>query len=287
MSTEFKNRIYQAEALRVAGKLPEALEQVKDSLIDPETIPQLHDNLLSDYIRQWRIFTVTGMSLAQRRWLAKNARDTLLAVKPIFTTYYHNPIIDARSRGYLTDNEGHLYDHRAECLRDEGKYFLVAFYISGNSKFLNQSVVTFERAVSQAVLDDPKGIALVELGLVKDLQNAHLKRAAGSVYQTYIHQGFELALEPVIESGNQDRLKWLLNNVTAASSHHQEKDPTAKQDLLEVDYQFNSIFGDIGAAKIKRGYKKALFLSRLRRALTWRITRLGIDFSGLDLSTTG
>lgn len=281
MSIEHRDSIYQAEALRVAGKLPEALEQVKDSLINPEIIPVLPDQVLSDYIRKWRIWTVTGMSMAQKKWLAGNARDALLAVKPIFTTYYHHPEVEIRSRNYLQDNEGHLYDHRAEMLRDEGKYWLVAYSISGNTIFLNHAEISFEHAVSSAVLDSPKGIAMIELGAVKRRQNELRKRPKGSIYETYIHHGFHQALDTVVEFGDQDRLKWLLI-VTRTEGQLAHGNKIAEEDIEEIDQILNSKLGLMGARKLISEHDRKMITSDLHGRV-WALTRLGVDFSQIPL----
>lgn len=282
MSTEHRDIIYTAESLRVAGQLQQVLELVRDSLVDPSIIQTMDDNLLSDHIRQWRIATVTGMSMTQSRWLAINAQDSLLEIRPVFTTYYHHPEVSTRSRNYLVDNEGHLYDHSAEMIRDEGKYYSIAFYISGNPLYLTQSAAAFERAIDQAALDEPQGIAMIELGQIKGLINSYYHKGPSSVYQTYIHPGFELALNPVIRSGNEDRIKWLVNNIMYEAQYYMRGNFVAKEDYQEAELHLKEIFGEKRSKDIQKEFKR-LLLDRLLHKLIWNATRLGVNFSSLGL----
>lgn len=283
MSTEHRDSIYRAENLRVAGQLEKALAEVYDARIDPTTIPSLSDNLLSDYIRKWRVWTVTGMSLAQKQWFAKDARDTLLAIKPIFTDYYNNSDVQRRSRNYLKDNEGHDYDHWAEMLRDKGKYWLVAYDISINSRFLDESIENFQTAYNHALLNSPKGIAQIELGKTIRMRLGLNHEATGLAYDMYVHEGYELAKPAVLASGDRDRLKWLLNTVgdeAALASFHSN---IAKQDMKDVDNDFNLIFGKYEARKTRREHnlKQLAFIAH---RITWNLTRTGVDFSQIPVN---
>lgn len=280
MSTEHRNHIYRAENFRVSGKLPEAMQLVQDALIDPATISTLPENLLSDHIRKWRIWTVAGLSLAQRQWLAKDARDSLLTIKPIFTTYYHHPEVERRAPNYLKDNEGHPYDHQAEMLRDEGKYWLVTSHIFGDAKFLEEAIRTFEIAISQATLDSPKGIAMIELGQTLSLRRGLNRHQKESIYQSFVHQGFELALPAILESQDQDRLAWLLNTVMGEAGFNRTN-PMAAADAASTWTKYKELFNQ-GLAEAMWDRHQRRMLSLHTHVLVWRMTKLAVNFSQIS-----
>ena len=297
MTQESSDRIYQAENLRVNGKLSQAMWEVRDALIDPTSIEGKSDDELSDLIRKWRIYTVAGMSLAREKWLAVNARKALLLTKPIFETYYFHPVVEGRSPGFLEDNEGHLYDHRAEMLRDIGKYYLLAFNVSGDLHFLAQSTANFERAIGEAVLDGPRGIAMIELGQIRKFSNSLNHRPPGSIYQTYVHEGYELAIPGAIDESNEDRIKWILINTRYEANHflserqkpnlsyHIQRE-VAQVDIESIDDLMKKKYGgDIEVRKILSEHEGKI-ISFQHHALAWRLTRFGVDFSGLRLAAS-
>lgn len=286
LSTEYRNSIYKAEDDRVSGRLQQALEQVQDALIDPATISDLPNNVLSDRIREWRIFAVTTMSLAQKPWFADHARDVLLQVKPIINTYYYHPDVQRRAKTLLADNEGHRYDHWAEMRRDVGKYWMVGSYISNHRPHLNQAMRLFERAVKDSNLSNSKGIAQIELGQALNIYNGvgvpgTILRA---VYRDYIHEGFETAREAVQLSGDVDRLAWLCNAILDETS----KSGLAKNDLAVADRNraqalLNGVFEPKRAKELRHQHQiRKLSLGAHR--FGWRVTGAGIDFSQIDLT---
>lgn len=282
VSTEHRDNIYRGENLRLSGQFGAALATVRNALIEPGTIPTLSDPLLSDYIRKWRILTVTGTSLAQRKWLAKNARGILLQVRYIFSTYYHHPDVERKAPQYLQDNEKHEYDHYTEMIRDEGRYFMASFNIFEKRDFLENAIEAFQKATNSAVLNSPKGIALIELGQALKMSNELDDQPNPRLYREYFHPGFRLAEGTVIKEGNRDRLAWLLNHIIDASSHYLLIDQDAVDDWAKARDDFRRLFTPEESQKVQKQHSQKKLMRKLHQ-IVWKFTRLGLDSFPLSL----
>lgn len=278
MSIEQRQNIYQAEHLRAAGNLDTAWDLIKGSFINPSIIDALPDSFLSDHIRQWRIGVSIKTSLAQRVWTARGATGKLAAAGNIIRNYYHHPAVQVRALDFLTDNEGHPYNFAAEMLRDEGKYFSVAFYISGNFQFLTSAIIAYERTIEHAQLDSSKGLAMIELGQAKKMKNELLRKPRESVYETYISPGFDLIRDT---KGPQDldRLFWVLTTVIRESSLSPHANLSNLNQLC-AESLLEEHFGKCGAGKfILKSDLKILGLNIHKKV--WGATRNRLDFSSL------
>ncbi len=72
--TRESSPIYLAETHRVHGRLREALETARQQgQIPVENIASLPDDKLGEFMRWWRIWTVTLMSLYKGEWNGKQA----------------------------------------------------------------------------------------------------------------------------------------------------------------------------------------------------------------------
>lgn len=277
MSTPHRESIYQAENSRVAGKLKEALKDVSDARIDPSTIPNLPNNELSDLIRKWRIWTVTSMGLAQKQWWTKDAIDILLSAKPIFTDYYLNPDVFRRARNFLKDNEGHDYDHNAEMMRDRGKYYQVAYYISGKEQFLEEAIKTYFRTTHQARLKSVNGITMMEHGIAISLRDNLPRERVKQNYERLIHSGFEMARDSELKDGPSDRLAWVLLNTQDQAAYARSCGSKIAQEDIITTTKDLYVFGDKRVSTLLKHSMKNITLSFHQQIWEW--TRNGVDFS--------
>ncbi len=152
--TRESSPIYLAETDRVHGRLREALETARQQgQIPVENIASLPDDKLGEFMRWWRIWTVTLMSLYKGQWNGKQAAQYLMEAKGVFVTYYSHTEVAKAARKMKVDPEGHEYQMRPEMLRDFGKFLLHTAQLTGNPIFIDHAVEAFSRAVEESQED--------------------------------------------------------------------------------------------------------------------------------------
>lgn len=143
--------IYLAETDRVQGRLKNTLETARQNgQIPVENIAPLPEDKLSDFMRLWRIWTVTLMSLYKGEWSGKQAAQYLMEARGVFVTYYSNQEVVSAARKMKVDPEGHEYQMRSEMLRDFGKFLLHTAQLTGNPIFIDHAVEAFSKAVEES-----------------------------------------------------------------------------------------------------------------------------------------
>lgn len=191
--------------------------------------------------------TENKIQQARKCWLAGQARDALLQIKPTF--------------------------------KGSGEYYLTAYYVSGQLPFIRESVVSLVQAVSRADSDFSRGTTKIRLGEALGAQHSLYPRNYNNFYDSTIHDGLKLVLSGAENKKDVDELALPLNIVCSETRHYlllkQAREDAQKARDLMVRY-----FGKEGAEDLRRDHcwhERDLVLHRA----IWRLTRRGINFSAL------
>ncbi len=143
--------IYQAEMKRVMDPAREAIENAQQNASIPlEELAHLSSEEMIDVMRLWRIWAVTLMTLHKKEWNGKRAAEYLYEAREVFRTYYYNPTVLEAASAMKTDPEGNEYQMLAEMNRDQGKFYLYAAGLTGESFLTAIACQCFEEAIKNA-----------------------------------------------------------------------------------------------------------------------------------------
>lgn len=285
MSAEFLSlAIHKAEDLRAQGDYRGALAVAEPCFIDPNRIPDISPTELSDYIRMWRIAVVSELSLAQRQWLAKDAKDILSQAKSAISTYYLDPEVRGRAGSMIKDREGNDYDHVNEMMRDIGKYHLIRHAVSGQSSSIHQAVDSFRQAMASSKVIDCRSTATIEYVEARYKQTnpkvAPVER--GLDFRALVIPEVDLVIASYPSTSNPERLRWVLLHAQDLADENTSEVNEALADKIHWGNEANRLLGSGLARRTRRQHD----LKRARLAihkLVWENTRRGVDFTGLDL----
>lgn len=238
----------QAEPLRTAGKLKEAIALVEPARVELKSIQELTDRELSDLMRAWRIDVVANTSASKRSMTGEKAVRHLKEARNVITTYYNHPHIQEKAPQIKKDNEGHPYDFAVEMLRDKARYCLAAATITGDNSFRLAAIKFFEEAIDAVNNNDLVGMeaGIVENDFEQIAENYHVARSDDWEFLS-----------------NPDRARWMARTYFGESVKRLKfvDSLTALSDLVKIRKNPVKLIMDGGI-----GILRSLPIHRLQRA---------------------
>ncbi len=282
MSSEITQRIYAAEALRVAGKTKEATQLALEGRVktDPDLLSIAQ---LSDQARLSRIVVVSSLTTARHQWLAKSVVAEMQPARDQIVNFYNDELIRKRLRLVDRDNQGNTYEMLPEMDRDKYSFHRLAFLLTGNRQFFGLASTMAILAVSRAKNPGVAGVTALEyfqlLNLVDKDPNKRLRR-----YEKEIHPRHEETIRAIEQSRNRDRLGWYLLNLKHETRRLDidETADKARTAFRYVNVTLDREFKWRGSLVMDLNFNYAKFMQYLR-IKAWRSTRRGIKSSMLEL----
>lgn len=256
-----------------------------------DTNPSSINNLCSsseyfDRIEQLHLYTSSTLSLAETQRSAQDATALLLDAKRVIWGHYHHQDIFRMFSG-LSNDEYWASNPWIRMQRDEARYWLLAFRVHGNNKFLGEGLRRLLLVEHRGHTNDSfeKGMAMIECGQINRLLQPHLVARQLETYKEHIMPGAYLAIAHAVTHKDDAQLAQVLNIVIDEASNPVIKnDPEISVHRLAAKEQLHQRFG-LQAPLIRMAHVVGQKFAQVMLSYyqdCWEKTRDGIDSSRLE-----
>jgi hypothetical protein len=189
-----------SEQERAQGNLDRVLKLVRgNSKINPPEIINLPHEQLVSLMQLWRIWTVSLMSLAGKKWNGDKAAELLLEARGVFLRYYEHPFVQEVASKMRNDPSGAEYQMLPEMNRDEGKWWETWARLTGRPEYLERAIGCYNEAIRAATEGSSAwGVATMEREIAE-------RQRGGKINWDVFSFAYRKVVELAPQAGGWDR----------------------------------------------------------------------------------